>query len=150
MAQGTTLEEAKKINFSLSMLGKVINSLTKNSSHIPYRDSKLTRLLKESLGGNNKTSLIVACSAHHSNYEETISSLRFAQSAKHIQNKVKMNIKTSNDHLKVMIIQLKNELRSAKDEIMRLQITNSQQRPPYQLAEHNSSLMNQETDEVIL
>lgn len=84
MASGSTLEEAKKINFSLSMLGKVINSLTKHSSHIPYRDSKLTRLLKESLGGNNKTSLIVACSTHRSNFEETVSSLRFAQSAKHI------------------------------------------------------------------
>ena len=97
MAAGSTLEEAKKINFSLSMLGKVINSLTKNSTHIPYRDSKLTRLLKESLGGNNKTSLIVACSPHYSNFEETLSSLRFAQSAKKIQNKVKMNIKTSNE-----------------------------------------------------
>lgn len=84
MAAGSTLEEAKKINFSLSMLGKVINSLTKNSAHIPYRDSKLTRLLKESLGGNNKTSLIVACSTHFSNFEETLSSLRFAQSAKRI------------------------------------------------------------------
>lgn len=46
------------------MLGKVINCLTKNAPYIPYRDSKLTRLLKESLGGNNKTSLIVACSSH--------------------------------------------------------------------------------------
>jgi kinesin family protein 5 len=81
---GEALEEAKKINFSLSMLGKVINSLTKNASYIPYRDSKLTRLLKESLGGNNKTSLIVACSMHGSNIEETVSSLRFAQSAKFI------------------------------------------------------------------
>jgi len=60
------------------MLGKVINCLTKNAPYIPYRDSKLTRLLKESLGGNNKTSLIVACSPHHTNIEETISTLRFA------------------------------------------------------------------------
>ena len=117
MAQGPALEEAKKINFSLSMLGKVINSLTKNSPHIPYRDSKLTRLLKESLGGNNKTSLIVACSMHHSNFEETLSSLRFAQSAKFIKNKVKLNIKTSNQQLQMMIEQLKIELRCAKEEI---------------------------------
>jgi len=99
--------------------------LTKNSPHIPYRDSKLTRLLKESLGGNNKTSLIVACSAHHSNYDETISSLRFAQSAKHIQNKVKINIKTSNEQLKIIIVQLKNELRTAHEEIHRLRTTHS-------------------------
>ena len=77
-ASGTALEEAKKINFSLSMLGKVINSLVVKAPHIPYRDSKLTRLLKESLGGNNKTSLIVTCSMHSSHLEETLSTLRFA------------------------------------------------------------------------
>jgi kinesin family member 5 len=65
-AQGKTLEEAKKINSSLSTLGMVISSIAKNASHIPYRDSKLTRLLKESLGGNNKTTLVVACSMHSS------------------------------------------------------------------------------------
>ena len=65
-AKGKTLEEAKKINASLSTLGMVISSIAKNSQHIPYRDSKLTRLLKESLGGNNKTTLVVACSMHHS------------------------------------------------------------------------------------
>jgi kinesin family protein 5 len=54
----------------------------RNSPHIPYRDSKLTRLLKESLGGNNKTTLIVNCSMHHSQLEETLSTVRFAQSAK--------------------------------------------------------------------
>ncbi|CDW74824.1 kinesin motor domain containing protein [Stylonychia lemnae] len=122
-AQGQALEEAKKINFSLSMLGKVINSLTKNAPYIPYRDSKLTRLLKESLGGNNKTSLIVACSPHHTNIEETISTLRFAQSAKFIQNKVKLNIKTSPEQLQLIIEQLKMELRNCKEEIFRLRIT---------------------------
>jgi len=61
-AKGMALEEAKKINQSLSTLGQVISSIGKNSSHIPYRDSKLTRLLKESFGGNNKTKLIVTCS----------------------------------------------------------------------------------------
>ena len=125
LASGALLEEAKKINFSLSMLGKVINSLVKNSPHIPYRDSKLTRLLKESLGGNNKTSLIVACSMHYSNYEETLSSLRFAQSAKHIKNKVRLNIKTSNDQLFGIIEQLKFELKSAKEEIYRLRLSSS-------------------------
>ena len=58
-AVGETLEEAKKINLSLSALGNVIHALTSNSDHIPYRDSKLTRILQESLGGNFKTSLIV-------------------------------------------------------------------------------------------
>ena len=64
-AEGQTLEEAKKINQSLTTLGKVIKALTdKNSSHIPYRESKLTRMLTESLGGNSKTCLIVTCSPH--------------------------------------------------------------------------------------
>ena len=62
-ASGQTLEEAKKINKSLSALGMVINALTDGkSSHVPYRDSKLTRILQESLGGNSRTTLIVNCS----------------------------------------------------------------------------------------
>ena len=96
-AQGSALEEAKKINASLSTLGKVISAITKNLNHVPYRDSKLTRLLKESLGGNNKTTLIVTGSPHHLQVEETLSTLRFAQSAKLIQNKVKMNYRNSNN-----------------------------------------------------
>jgi kinesin family protein 5 len=64
-AKGQTLEEAKKINQSLTTLGKVIVALTdKNSKHVPYRESKLTRILSESLGGNSKTCLIVTCSPH--------------------------------------------------------------------------------------
>lgn len=92
-ADGLALEEAKKINQSLSALGKVINSISKNKSHVPYRDSKLTRLLQESLGGNNQTTLIVCCSMHSSQSEETLSTLRFAHSAKMIQNKVRRNQK---------------------------------------------------------
>ena len=75
---GKNLEEAKKINMSLSSLGNVIYSLCKGKEHIPYRDSKITRLLQESLGGNYKTSLIVACSPHPNNFEDTISTLKFA------------------------------------------------------------------------
>jgi len=64
-ASGTTLEEAKTINRSLTSLGMVIYALTdKKTQHIPYRDSKLTRILTESLGGNSKTCLIITCSPH--------------------------------------------------------------------------------------
>ena len=77
-ASGAQLQEAKKINSSLSTLGKVINSIVKNQQHVPFRDSKLTRLLKNSLGGNSKTSLVVTGSMHRSQIEETISSMRFA------------------------------------------------------------------------
>ena len=91
-AEGKVFEEAKKINMSLTTLGKVINALTDGkSTHIPYRDSKLTRVLQESLGGNSKTALIVTCSPHSSNFSETISTLRFGVSAKNIKNKPKIN-----------------------------------------------------------
>ena len=72
-AVGETLEEAKKINLSLSTLGNVIHSITQGMGHIPYRDSKLTRILKESLGGNYKPYLIVTCSPHSYNLDEIIS-----------------------------------------------------------------------------
>jgi len=67
-AKGHVLEEAKKINQSLSALGNVINALTDGKSkYIPYRNSKLTRILTESLGGNSRTTLIVTCSPSMSN-----------------------------------------------------------------------------------
>lgn len=75
---GNKLEEAKKINMSLSSLGNVIKALITKADHIPYRDSKLTRLLQESLGGNYKTTLIVACSPSPRNIEETLNTLKFA------------------------------------------------------------------------
>ena len=91
-AVGQTKEEAKTINKSLSTLGLVINHLTDGiSTHIPYRDSKLTRVLQESLGGNSKTSLIITCSPAKFNLEETISTLKFGARAKKIKNKPKVN-----------------------------------------------------------
>ena len=134
-ATGRALEEAKKINASLSTLGKVISSIAKNLPHVPFRDSKLTRVLKESLGGNNKTTLIVNCSMHHSQIEETLSTIRFAQSAKLIQNKVSQNFKSSivgqsqlneaNEKLSNMVNLLKSELRSTKLELDRVSQYNS-------------------------
>lgn len=77
-AVGQTLEEAKMINLSLTTLGKVITSLTdKKSTHVPYRESKLTRILQQSLGGNSRTALIITCSPHPYNESETLSTLRF-------------------------------------------------------------------------
>lgn len=92
-AAGQVLEEAKNINKSLSSLGNVINALTdpKGITHIPYRDSKLTRILQESLGGNSKTTLIITCSPSSFNDMETVSTLRFGYRAKAIKNKPKVN-----------------------------------------------------------
>lgn len=86
------MKEATKINLSLSALGNVISALVDGKTHhIPYRDSKLTRLLQDSLGGNTKTIMIAAVSPANYNYDETLSTLRYASRAKFIQNKPKIN-----------------------------------------------------------
>lgn len=103
-AVGHTLEEAKKINSSLSALGNVIYSLAEGkSSHIPYRDSKLTRILQESLGGNSRTSLIITCSPSSVNEQETLSTLRFGSSAKKIKNNAHINTELSSSAMKAKI-----------------------------------------------
>lgn len=117
---GKELEEAKKINLSLSALGNVIHSLVLNNDHIPYRDSKLTRILQESLGGNYKTNLIVAFSPAAKSIEETLNTMKFAIRAKSIKNQVKVNIKNSPDNYIKLIEQLRNQLTTAHKEILML------------------------------
>lgn len=114
---GNKLEEAKKINLSLSALGNVIHALILKQEHIPYRDSKLTRLLQESLGGNYKTTLVVACSPSPRNLEESLNTIKFAQRAKTVKNNVKMNIKKSPEIYMKIIEKLKKQLLDAKSEI---------------------------------
>ena len=91
-ATGDTAKEGAKINLSLSALGNVISCLVDGKSqHIPYRTSKLTRLLQDSLGGNTKTVMIAACSPADYNLDETLSTLRYASRAKAIKNKPRVN-----------------------------------------------------------
>ena len=91
-ASGDRLKEATKINLSLSALGNVISALVDGKSqHIPYRDSKLTRLLQDSLGGNTKTVMIANVGPADYNFDETVSTLRYANRAKNIKNKPKIN-----------------------------------------------------------
>ncbi|KAJ8548596.1 hypothetical protein ON010_g11078 [Phytophthora cinnamomi] len=86
------LQEGCKINLSLSALGNVISALVDGKGkHIPYRDSKLTRLLQDSLGGNTKTLMVAAVSPADYNYDETLSTLRYANRAKNIKNKPVVN-----------------------------------------------------------
>ena len=121
-ASGQTLEEAKKINKSLSALGMVINALTDGkSSHIPYRDSKLTRILQESLGGNSRTTLIVNCSPSSYNDAETLSTLRFGMRAKSIKNKAKVNAELSPAELKSMLAKAKTQITSFEKYIVGLE-----------------------------
>ncbi|RXM93440.1 Kinesin-like protein KIF3B [Acipenser ruthenus] len=91
-AQGERLKEATKINLSLSALGNVISALVDGkSTHIPYRDSKLTRLLQDSLGGNARTVMVANVGPASYNVEETLTTLRYANRAKNIKNKPKVN-----------------------------------------------------------
>ncbi|XP_058828957.1 kinesin-like protein Klp68D [Topomyia yanbarensis] len=90
-ATADRLKEASKINRALSSLGNVISALAEKSPHIPYRDSKLTRLLQDSLGGNSKTIMIANIGPSEYNYNETLTTLRYAHRAKTIENKPVMN-----------------------------------------------------------
>ncbi|CAG9314875.1 unnamed protein product [Blepharisma stoltei] len=118
--EGIRLEEAKKINKSLAALGAVITALSEGKkSHIPYRDSKLTRILENSLGGNSKTSLIVTCSPSHYNEEETLSTLRFGVRAKLIKNKPKINKEFTVSELKLLLADAKEEIKQ-KDMLIKL------------------------------
>lgn len=121
-ASGQTLEEAKKINKSLSALGMVINALTDGrSSHVPYRDSKLTRILQESLGGNSRTTLIINCSPSSYNDAETLSTLRFGMRAKSIKNKAKVNAELSPAELKAMLAKAKANMTNFENYISNLE-----------------------------
>jgi kinesin family protein C1 len=86
-SQGTLLTEAKHINTSLSALSHVIQKLQEKSDHIPYRDSKLTYLLRDSLGGDSKTLCIVCCSPHQAHFNESLNSIRFAANASKVELK---------------------------------------------------------------
>ncbi|BFZ03931.1 hypothetical protein BsWGS_06971 [Bradybaena similaris] len=109
-ATGDRLKEATKINLSLSTLGNVISALVDGkSTHIPYRDSKLTRLLQDSLGGNAKTVMVANIGPASYNYDETLTTLRYANRAKNIKNKPVIN-EDPKDAL----------LREFQEEIMRL------------------------------
>ncbi|RQM07832.1 hypothetical protein DH86_00000699 [Scytalidium sp. 3C] len=121
-ASGQTLEEAKKINKSLSALGMVINSLTDGkSSHVPYRDSKLTRILQESLGGNSRTTLIINCSPSSYNDAETLSTLRFGMRAKSIKNKAKINAEISPAELKALLKKAQSQITTFENYVQSLE-----------------------------
>lgn len=108
---------------SLSCLGNVINALTtrRKKDHIPYRESKLTRILQDSLSGNCKTSIIVTFSGAQNCIEETISAMKFAQRAKKITNNIKINSsqRESVDNLYAIIHDLQKELLSTKNELQK-------------------------------
>ncbi|KAF2568796.1 hypothetical protein F2Q68_00028075 [Brassica cretica] len=111
--------EAGEINKSLLTLGRVINALVEHSSHIPYRDSKLTRLLRDSLGGKTKTCIIATISPSAHSLEETLSTLDYAYRAKNIKNKPEANQKLSKavllKDLYLELERMKEDVRAARD-----------------------------------
>ena len=117
-ATGDGLKEATKINLSLSTLCHVISSLTDpKSTYIPYRDSKLTRLLQDSLGGNTKTMMISNVGPADYNYDETMNTLRYASRAKNIQNKPRIN----EDPKDALLREYQDEVSKLKEQLMLIQ-----------------------------
>lgn len=122
-ATGDRLKEGAQINLSLSALGNVINALTEPKAacgkgrHVPYRDSKLTRLLQDSLGGNAYTVVINNVSPARFNAEETLSCLRFAERAKKVQNKAAVNRDPKNERM----LELLQENKALQAKVCRLE-----------------------------
>jgi kinesin family protein 11 len=114
-AENKRAAEAGLINKSLLTLGRVINALVDHSSHIPYRESKLTRLLQDSLGGRTKTCIIATLSPAKSNLEETISTLDYAFRAKNIRNKPQVNQMVSK---KTLLREFTTEIEKLKSELI--------------------------------
>lgn len=124
-ASGQTLKEGCHINKSLFMLGRVINDLTSNSPHIPYRDSVLTRILQPALGGNAKTAIIATVTQSNGSFVETKSTLGFASSAKMIKNTTNVNYTQNAQANDALLIKQRREIDRLNEECNRLRTEKS-------------------------
>ncbi|XP_066948059.1 kinesin-like protein KIF18A isoform X2 [Macrobrachium rosenbergii] len=118
--KGARFREGANINKSLLALGNCINALADGLRHVPYRDSKLTRLLKDSLGGNCRSVMIAAVSPSSMSFEDTFNTLRYANRAKTIKTTLKKNLMNVDHHVSqyVKIVEdLRKEICSLKDKV---------------------------------
>ncbi|CAI9101578.1 OLC1v1038944C1 [Oldenlandia corymbosa var. corymbosa] len=129
-SEGHMLEEAKSINLSLSALGKCINALAENSSHVPVRDSKLTRLLKDSFGGTSRTSLVITIGPSPRHRAETASTVLFGQRAMKVENMLKIkeefDYKSLSKRLEIQLEKLvaenERQQKAYEDEVERIRL----------------------------
>lgn len=122
-SQGIRLKEALHINSSLSALGKVVTALDPSSenTHVPYRDSKLTRVLQNSLGGNSYTVVLAAIHPHSNYYEECLSTLQFANRCRNVRNNPRINYVEDNEDKDRKIRRLQEEIQQLRQKISQME-----------------------------